>query len=1067
MYRYLLAGTALAALASPLAAQTTIEAKRTQPVRTSQLNNGAGDDVKVTENGSIELTSGSGIVVDSDHDATNEGAIVVSNADGASGIETIGDRQSDIVNSGTITIDETYTPTDVDNDGDIDGPFAVGTDRAGIRIRGNLTGDIVNSGKIVVEGNDSAGIMVAGTLNGSFVHNGETSVVGDGSVGVELHDVTGDVRLAGTVAAAGEDTVAARFAGDLDGTLVVQGTIASTGYRLVTPPADTSKLDADDLLQGGSAILIEGDVTGGIRFATAPADADKDDPDEDKDGIEDAKEGNAKITSYGAAPAVVIGAANRDIAVGALPATGTGFGIIVDGSISGQGVYAGVDGNGMVIGGRGGDVAIAGGMAINGSVTATSKDSNATAIRFGAGATTPELRNAGTISATGGGSETTGAVAVVIDAGANLPYVRNSGEIKAVALKDAGSATAILDRSGTLQLVENSGKISASGAEAGSGRNIAIDLSSVSAGATVRQTVVGSGVAAPSIKGDILFGSGADRLELLDGTAAGDVSFGAGVDRFVLSGDAGFSGKASFGGQADELDLSGTSSFAGTADFAGGAGNLSLSDNALFKGRLLGSENVAVALDGGTLDLGAPTTISSLAVGSTGVVVATLSKDPAAGSAITVTGQASFAEGAKLKLRLTDIAQAEGTYNVLDAGTLTGADDLESDKTLVPFMYNALLAVDQAAGLVNVDIERKATSELGLNRAQAGAYDALYTALAEDDDVAGVFLDITGADAFRAVVAQTLPDHAGGAFDGLSLGIRTFARRLADPKGPVEGDEKLRIVADFAGWDSSKDEGETAQYDLDGLGFSGGAELSTVAGTIGATATWLWNRHDTLTDNSVVANAYEGALYWRGNWGALSGFARGSYSIVDFDGGRYFNAMSGEEAVTRTIDGEWSGNATSFIAGASIEIGSQFFFFRPSVTLDYIRLSEDGYAETGGGDALDLTVEDRTSDELAVNLGSAVGFDLLGMRRGDKNWLRVEAEGGWREILSGELGATRARFGEGDSFVLTPEERTSGWFARLRGVGGDEYYTVAGEISAEEHNDQIGYALRASVRFAM
>ena len=161
MYRYLLAGTALAALAVPAAAQTTVDSKRTQPVRTSQLDNGAGDDVKVTSNGSIELTSGSGIVIDSDHDATNEGNILVSNADGASGIETTGDREADIVNSGTITVDETYTPEDVDKDGDLDGPFAVGTDRAGIRVRGDLTGNIVNSGKITVEGNDSAGITVA------------------------------------------------------------------------------------------------------------------------------------------------------------------------------------------------------------------------------------------------------------------------------------------------------------------------------------------------------------------------------------------------------------------------------------------------------------------------------------------------------------------------------------------------------------------------------------------------------------------------------------------------------------------------------------------------------------------------------------------------------------------------------------------------------------------------------------------------------------------------------------------------------------------------------------------
>ena len=71
-----------------------------------------------------------------------------------------------------------------------------------------------------------------------------------------------------------------------------------------------------------------------------------------------------------------------------------------------------------------------------------------------------------------------------------------------------------------------------------------------------------------------------------------------------------------------------------------------------------------------------------------------------------------------------------------------------------------------------------------------------------------------------------------------------------------------------------------------------------------------------------------------------------------------------------------------------------------------------------------------------------------------------------------DLGTNNCRLliverGDGDSFTLTPEERTSGWFARLRGVGGDAFYTISGELSAEEHNDQIGYALRASVSFAM
>ncbi|GAB5351796.1 autotransporter outer membrane beta-barrel domain-containing protein [Qipengyuania sp. 483] len=1064
MYRTLLAGSALVALATPLAAQTVVEAKRTQPIRTSELKNGAGDSVKVTKDGSIELTSGSAITVDSDHTATNEGKLIVSNADGASGIEVTGDRQGNIVNSGTITVDETYTATDADKDGDIDGPFAVGTDRAGIRVRGNLTGDIRHSGTITVEGNQSAGISVAGTLDGDLVHDGKTGVLGDGSTGVLVHDVTGNVRLAGTVTAIGEGATAAHFAGDIDGALVVQGEIGSAGYRYTAAPSDASKLDADDLLQGGSAVVVEGDVAKGIIFAVAPKDADKDNADEDKDGIEDAKEGSAKIVSYGAAPAVVIGAADRDIAVGPVAATGTGFGLIVDGAIAGQGVYAGIDGNGMVIGGRGGAVSIANGMGVTGSIAASSKDADATALRFGADASTGELRNGGSITAVGGkasGAETT---AIAIDSGADLPLIRNSGTIKATAGGKDGTAIAIIDRSGTLTSIENSGQIVSSGPEAGSGRKIAIDLTSVTSGATVSQTAVGSGVTAPLIDGDIRFGSGDDALKIADGKVTGDVTFGTGTDQLTLSGDGQYSGKVS---QVDAIALSNTSAFAGQADFGGVAGSLTLSDKSVFSGTLLQGQNVAVAVNGGTLDLASPTSIASLDVGASGTIVATLSKDASAGSALTVGGNASFADGAKLKLRLTDIDEAEGTYTVIRAGSLTGAGDLDTDSTLVPFIFKAALAVDQAAGEVNVDIARKDTKDLGLNRAEAGTYDALYQALSDDDDIAGVFLGITDANLFAATVAQTLPDHAGGAFEGISLGMRTFARSLAAPSGPIEQTGKLRVILDAAGWDSTKGKDQSATYDLDGLGFSGGLEMVTGLGKIGATASWLWNEHETGVENSIISNTYEAALFWRGNWGAFSAFARGSYGFSDFEGSRYFVGMNGEEKIERRIERDWAGNTTSFIAGGSMEGGWQYFFIRPSVTVDYVRLSEDGYVETGGGKALDLVIEDRTSDELGLNLATAVGFDLLGMSSGDGTWFRMEAEGGWREILDGALGTTTARFGEGESFTLLPDERESGWFARLRGQGGDEYYTVTGELSAEQRNDKVGYALRTVINFAL
>src|SRR3546814_9556281 len=83
--------------------------------------------------------------------------------------------------------------------------------------------------------------------------------------------------------------------------------------------------------------------------------------DEDDDGIEDANEGSAVVRSLGEAPAMRIGAADRDVTIGAVAGTGTDFGLIIDGTVVGSGVYAGKDATGLQIGGLGGAVDISGG----------------------------------------------------------------------------------------------------------------------------------------------------------------------------------------------------------------------------------------------------------------------------------------------------------------------------------------------------------------------------------------------------------------------------------------------------------------------------------------------------------------------------------------------------------------------------------------------------------------------------------------------------------------------------------------------------------------------------------
>ncbi|MBN8831982.1 MAG: autotransporter domain-containing protein, partial [Sphingomonadales bacterium] len=504
MRHFLLASTCCFALAGVASAETSITDKRTSAVRTSTVKAGAADDIKITSTGSVELTTGGGAVtLDTNNKVTNEGTIAVSNANNAAGILALAGTSGGIVSSGKITVDETYAATDTDNDGDIDGPFAVGSDRYGIITAGAYSGDVTvtSAGTISVEGNDSYGIKLTGPLTGALRHDGTTTVLGDRAIGIETGNVSGNVRLAGSVTAQGVNAIGAAFNGNIGGTLTIQGTIIGTGYRYATPPSDVSKLDADDLLQGGPGVVIGGNVAGGIILAVPPKDASSTDNDEDKDGIEDSKEGSAIVRSYGAAPAMRIASATQDITIGAVPGTGSGYGLIIDGGIAGNGLYSGIASRGLEVGGMGRSVDIVGGIGIAGTVSATANGASATALRLSDGASTPVIQvgSTGKIEASGGNAIGNIATGILVSDGAVLPGIRNAGSIKATAGGENGTAAAILDLSGTVSLVENSGAISATGAKADSGRNVAIDISENTTGAIIRQTAVAAGVTAPSI----------------------------------------------------------------------------------------------------------------------------------------------------------------------------------------------------------------------------------------------------------------------------------------------------------------------------------------------------------------------------------------------------------------------------------------------------------------------------------------------------------------------------------------------------------------------------------------
>ena len=1061
MRHFLLTSTCIVALAAPIAAETTISNTVTGPVRTSTVKAGTPDDILINSSGIVNGSASGGVIIDSNHDLKNDGTIQIGSISNVAGVDVAAGLTSDITVNGKIIVDESYTATDADNDGDLDGPFATGSNRFGIRTNGAMTGNILigATGSISVEGNNSAGIMMGGPLTGNFRTDGKIEILGNNTVGVQLSGVSGNVRLAGTISAQGENAIAVRSTGDVGGAMVLQGAIVSSGYRFTTPPSDRTKLDADDLLQGGPAVSIEGSVAKGIILAIPPKDQSTTDNDEDDDGIEDSKEGSASITSYGSAAALRIGSAGA-IAIGATEGTGTGFGLIVDGAILGDGLYAGVDGNALQIGGLGGTVSIANGIGVTGTISAKSLDKNATAVRLGAGTTTPEIRNAGKILANSGNTAASIATAVDIAAGANLPILRNSGEIKSTT-GEAGTAVAIVDKSGTLGLIENSGTISASGAAATSNRNVAIDLSANMTGATIKQTAVASGFAEPAIVGDIRLGTGSDTLDVADGKLTGNVAFGTGDNRFLLSGDAIASGNISFGSGVDTITTGGTSKFTGTVDFGGGADVLTIGGTSIFKAQLANSSGLAVSVQKGTFGVVKSATIASLNVTDGGTLAVTLDKTPGASSLLNVTGTASFGADSKLQLNVADVENAEGQFVVLSAGTLTGGSNLTANSEMLPFLYKGALTV--TGNQVSVDISRKSSTELGLNRSETAAYGAIYDALAEDDAIGDSFLAIRNQEDFVDSIRQMLPDHAGGTFEAVTMGDRTLARMLSDPKSTHKQEGNVSYYAAQAVFGSSKSIGDTAGYEIGGWGATMGAEYDTKLGKFGGSLSYIWGKdEDKGSDNKVNANQYALAAHWRLQHEGLQVGARAGVSYVDFDGKRFFRGQDGGEAIERQIEGSWNGTLFSLAADASQELWAGSFYIRPTAGIEYYRLSEDGYEEEGGGAALDLTVDDRISDELAVNALLVAGFEMGGYRP-DDSFFRLEAEVGRRQIVGGSLGDTTAHFADGDEFTLEPEDRESGWVGRLRGIGGGYGFRIAGEVGAEEREEKIGLSARASL----
>lgn len=1085
-----------------LAQTYTIGGGISTPVQTVNAVNNAPGNVDVNSSGAVNPASGTAVTLNSNNYVTVEGGININNADGAVGIlatSTPGGWTGYIANTGTINLGESFTAA-TNSDGYSEEPFAQGSNRYGIETQGLLIGSVEQGGTVTVQGNNSYGVAILGGLGGSSgnlsVGNGSTTVTGDHSVGVYTAGaISGYVQISGAVTVLGQGSNAVQITGDVNGIgnpsasvpggISIYSTLSSTAYSTTTRPTTSSLLTQveqtpSQVEQGGSALIIGGNVPGGIFLGAPPTGTTSlTTADLDGDGIADGAEGTSLVETFGSAPAMVIGGNTTPITIGSFGSCnaynyGPGdncFSLIVEGTITGYGVYDGVSAMGLDIGAGGAGVTLTNGLRVapTGSILATSYQANATALQIEAGATISGLlglQNEGLIESQVTSSSANSSVAVLLLPGANMTTLTNYGVIHAGMTGDSGSAYGVVDQSGSITTVNNYGQITTqnSPTNAGdttTGSTVALDLRANTTGVTFTQGVSLNTDVLPSIAGDVLLSSTATNIVNLEaGDIEGTLNMGSGAN--------------------SALNISGNSTFLG---------------DLLYSNTSTGSTGLTISVtDSSALRDNSPTIVygKSLAVDGTSTLSFALDPRGAAGTGATNTqfnvGTANIASGATLGVTFVSVPASSDTFTVVQtsAGGLTvGQTNLTAS---APFLFNASSQANTSAGTISITVTPKTASQLGLNQAEAAALPAIYASLGQDSGILNALANAPDSATFHANYQQMLPDSAGDVFEVVSSMSKAVARASLgaagfDNSGPSaphvttdqSDDEEDDVGAPGGLWASeyiiglNQNRQDNEAYRADGLGLVGGIDFGGYGADVSFASANVVKPHDP-GDSIVSINRLEGGLYAAPQFGFIHTEARIAGAYLSISERREFAAtvpagdQSSATTVSRTANASWNGYDIDGLLGVSAPFDvTPRLFVSPEAHLDFLDVSEAGYTETGGGSGFDLMVNARSSSQTSLTAGI-----VTGMRFGSSFVFKPQIELGWDDIVQGGAPNTTARFVYGGpSFTLVPNSMSGGaGVVRLKLDGDGAFVHFSVEAGGEFRSDYQNADLKAVFRIS-
>ncbi len=1060
---------------------TNVDGEQTRQIRTSTEDNGSACDVTVASTGSITTTTGSAVVLDSNNILDMGGQITSTDSNNTTGIELQGGNTGTLVFGGSIDLSESTEAVDTDNDLTVDGPFAEGAGRTGILISGAspFAGEITatTTSSVVIEGNDSyafriiEGAGLAGDLNllgninvqGGIPRNADGTATGGASAAVLIEgDMTGDLNHQGIIATQGEGARAIDVSGDITGGLTNGGTITNTGYRFTnrqTVLAIPDAIDATDTLQAGAAIQVSGNISEGVHLQREAV--------FDENGVLTGFTGSSTVNQLGSAPAILFDGGAGNITIGTIVPIGNAdnpelqFAFVNQGTVTSNGVYDDVSvttlevRNTTLVGG----INNSGGMsadAFRSSADGTPNDALSRVIVLGSGAIADAVNNSGVIRATVTENTTEIfadldnplapqellAVAIDVEANASVNSIVNSGIIQASLVGRTGTAIAIRDESGTITVIDNTGailtNISSSDPLGNSELNftsIAMDLRANTAGVTINQTLPTDpnpdddiDPTAPQILGDILLGTGDDTVNLASGTITGALSFSDGADTFALSGGSTYSGTLT-----DTGDL------------------------------------VISVIEGSALNQTSATAINATSAyfDGTSSFSPTLSGQSGIASTLLTSGDITFDTGATILPLLTDVVdQTNNTFTILDAGGALNIGDLDSLLSFTsPYLYDTTFQIDPndpTALLITLDLRE--TNELGLDAVQTASFATAYDALFGNQQLAEAFVNITDADTFRNAVNQLMPEFASaarhfvvanvdGAVGAVGSHLENARRSQAKPGGAWIQEFTYFADRDLAGL--------SEQYRGFGFGFTGG--LDTAFGPFHAAGVNFGFASTEIEDvvgfdDPMDVMTFQGGLYGGIETGDFSIDLYGGGGWNDFDQTRNVRIGNFDEST----DGSWSGSHVnaSIRGGYDIDVGEKYWM-RPAFSLDYLRLKENAYTETGNA-AIALDVDGRTS-ELA---GASAMLNVGAFFEGRRTWLRPSLRFGYRNEFVNDGVTTSYGFSNRTmrSTLVSEAFPSDGFLVGFSLAAGSEYSSFGFDFDSDIRDGFIRHTGRVVLR---